>query len=75
MLAGLDCTIVWDFFKRLRKIADPPSGKAACDNLFASLTPVSAGLVVLDHNACDLIEPSATVNIVPHLDPEARVIV
>ena len=31
--------------------------------------------MVLDHKACDLIKPSATVNVVPHLDPEARVIV
>ena len=31
--------------------------------------------MVLDHNACDLIKPSATVNVVPHLDAEARVIV
>ena len=31
--------------------------------------------MVLDHNACDLIKPSATVNVVPHLDPDARVIV
>ena len=30
---------------------------------------------MLDHNACDLIKPSATVNVVPHLDPDARVIV
>ena len=28
--------------------------------------------MVLDHNASDLIKPSATVNVVPHLDPEAR---
>ena len=62
-------------FKRLREIADPLTGKAASDKLFESLTPVSAGAVVLDHNACDLIKPSATVNVVPHLHPEARVIV
>ena len=31
--------------------------------------------MILDHNACDLIEPNATVNVVPHLDPAARVIV
>ena len=30
---------------------------------------------MLDRNAGDLITPSATVNVVPHLDPEARVIV
>ena len=55
-------------FRRLRERADPLTGKAACDKLFVCLTSVSAGAVVLDHNACYLIKPSATVNVVPHLD-------
>ena len=47
---------------------DWPNGMA--DKLFESLTSVSAGAVIHDHNVC-----SATVHVVPHLDPEARVIV
>ena len=58
----------------LREIADPLTAKSACDKLFESLTSVSVGAMVLDHDACDLIKPSATVNVVPHLDLEARVI-
>ena len=61
--------------RRLRERADPLTGQAACDLLFERLTSVSTGAVVLDHHTCDLIKPSATVNIVPHLDPEACVIV
>ena len=61
--------------RRLREKGDPPTGEAACNKLFGSLTSVSAGAVVLDRKACDLIKPSATVNVVSHLDPEARVIV
>ena len=74
MLAGLHDRVGFAF-KRLREIVDPPIGKAACDELFESLTSVSAGAVVLDHNACDLIKPRTTVNIVPFLDPEVCVIV
>ena len=59
----------------MREIADPLTAKSACDKLFESLTSVSAGAMVLDHDACDLIKPSAAVNVVPHLDLEARVIV
>ena len=74
VLAGLHDRVGLTF-KRLRETADPLTGKAACDKLFESPTSVSAGAVVLNHNACDLIKPSATVNVVSNLDPEARVIV
>ena len=74
VLAGLHDRVGFTFIM-LREIPDPLTGKAACDKLFDSLTSVSAGAMVLDHNACDLIKPSATVNVVPHLDPVARVIV
>ena len=33
--------------RRLREIAEPLTGEAACDKLFESLTSVSAGAVVL----------------------------
>ena len=74
MLAGL-LDRVGVTLKRLRDVADPLPGEAASDKLFESLTSVSGGAVVLDDNACDLIRPSATVNVVPHLDPEVCVIV
>ena len=74
VLAGLHDRVGFTV-KRLRETADPPTGKAACDKLFESLAAVSAGSVVLDHNACDFIKPRATVNVVSHLDPEARAVV
>ena len=72
VLAGLHDRVGFTSI-RLKDIADPLTGKAASDRLFESFTSVSAGAVVLDHNACDLIRPGATVNVVPHL--EGRVIV
>ena len=74
VLAGLHDRVGFTLI-RLRETAHPLTGKAACDKLFVSSTSVSAAAVVLDHSACDLIKPGATANVVPHLDPEARVII
>ena len=62
-------------FRRLRAMSDLPPGKAACDKVFVSIASVSVGAAVLDRSACDLIKSLATVNVFPHLDPKARVIV
>ena len=45
VLAGLHDRVGFTF-KRLGEIAEPLPGNAACENLFESLTSVSAGSVV-----------------------------